>query len=255
MTDTTADPVRRGAWSLIASPVLAQRLAAVGFDWICLDAQHGGWDRGSMLHAFRGIAGTGTVMVRVAELDAAQIGAALDLGAAGVIVPMVEDAAAAALAARAGRYPPRGARSWGPIAPSWGAAAPSAAEADTRTRIWPMIETSGALDGVEEIAAVDGIDGLFVGPFDLALALGIDLDTLIADRADDAPLPRIVAAARRAGIDAGAFAGSAERAAALAAIGFDWLAVATDTGIIDDGAARALAPNRADGPGSAASGY
>ena len=240
MSDTTAPALERGVWSLVASPVLAQRLSHAGFDWMCLDAQHGGWDRASLLEAMRGARGPARVMVRVGRLDPAAIGAALDAGAAGVIVPMIEDAADAAAAARAGRYPPRGDRSWGPIAPSWGAQAPSADEADRRARIWTMIETRGGLDAIEAIAAVDGVDGLFVGPFDLALALGVDVDALIADTAPDAPLRRIVRVGRAAGLELGVFAGTTARAAEFAALGFDRIAVATDLGLLDVGTAAAL---------------
>jgi 4-hydroxy-2-oxoheptanedioate aldolase len=107
------------------------------------------------------------------------------------------------------------------------------------------VETAGAVAAVAGIAAVRDLDMVFVGPFDLALALGRDVDELLADTAEDAPLPRIVRACREAGVLPGAYAGSPGRAAALRAHGFAWIAVTTDTGVLQLGgkAARAaLAP-------------
>jgi 4-hydroxy-2-oxoheptanedioate aldolase len=103
-----------------------------------------------------------------------------------------------------------------------------------------MIETAEALADLDAILAVDGIDGVFVGPYDLSIALGVTLEELLAASAPDAPLRRIAAACAAAGVRAGAFAGTPARGAQLAALGFTNLAIATDTGILDVGAASML---------------
>jgi len=218
-----------------------RRIADAGFDWLCLDQQHGLIDRARLAEIVRGIGdGAPEIAVRVAALDAAEIGFALDIGATIVIIPMIEHADDARAAVNAALYPPRGRRSWGPIAPLWMHDAPTAAEAHHRTRVWAMIETRGALDQLDEILQVDGLDGVFLGPNDLSLALGTTLDALLADSGPDAPLPRIVAACRRAGLTLGAYGADAGRTARLAELGFEFIAVTTDVAIVDAGAALAL---------------
>lgn len=124
----------------------------------------------------------------------------------------------------------------------WGGAAPSAAGADPE--VWVMLETPEGLRAAEQILAVPGVSAVFVGPFDLSIGLGIELDELLA--ADDdghhspAALPAIVAAARRAGKHTGAFAGDLARAERLRALGFERVAVVTDGTLLAHGAAAVL---------------
>ena len=218
-----------------------RRIAGAGFDWLCLDQQHGLLDRARVAELLRGADdGWPEIAVRVAALNAAEIGFALDVGATIVIIPMIENADDARHAVNASLYPPRGRRSWGPIAPLWMRDAPTAAEAHERTRVWVMIETQGALEQLDEILSVDGLDGVFLGPNDLSLALGTTLDALLADSRPDAPLARIVAACRQAGLRLGAYGADPERTARLAELGFEFIAVTTDVGIVDAGAALAL---------------
>lgn len=241
-----------GAWLTLTDPLAGYLLASAGFSWLCIDEQHGGAgpaDTAALIGAATAAtAGSGPaaeVLVRVPWNRPEHIGRALDSGARGVIVPMVDSAAEAADAAAACRYPPRGRRSWGPS--RTGYAVPGAglvSESNDRVLCLVMIETPAALDRVEEIAAVPGVDGIFVGPFDLSIALGRPVDDVLADGAPDAPLPRIIAACRAAGVVAGAYAGSVERAATLRERGFDLLAVASDTELLQS-AARAAATEAA----------
>ena len=178
----------RGVWTFTADVDLLRRLAASGFDWVALDAQHGPVDRAALHAAGRGLADAGTALVvRVPAVDPVWIGAALDAGATAVVVPSVTGRADAVLAARASRYPPEGDRSWGPFAPLWGGAAPDPAAANAAVRCLVMVETVGALADVDRIAATPGVDGLFVGPLDLALALGTTVDGLLDDRSERQP--------------------------------------------------------------------
>jgi 4-hydroxy-2-oxoheptanedioate aldolase len=236
-----ADP-SRGIWTFTADVDLLRRLATSGFDWVAVDAQHGPVDRAGLHAVGRALDGAGaSLVVRVPAVDPVWIGAALDAGAAAVVVPSVTDAADAVLAARASRYPPEGDRSWGPFAPSWGGRAPDPAAANAAVRCLVMVETVGALADVDTIAATPGVDGLFVGPLDLALALGTSVDALLDDRSDGNPLGTVVAAAQRHGILVAAFAGSPANARRLRAHGIHALAVTTDLAVVAEGVRALLA--------------
>ena len=255
MTDPAARPSRgqglartsRGVWTFSADVDLLRRLALCGFDWLALDAQHGPVDRAALHAIGRALGDAGAAFaVRVPAVDGAWIGAALDAGAAAVVVPSVTGAADAVLAARASRYPPVGDRSWGPLPPVWGGTAPDAATANDAVQCLVMVETPGALADVDEIAGTPGVDGLFVGPFDLALGLGTTVDALLDDHAPGNPLGAVVAAAARHGILVGAFAGSPVAAQRLRAHGIRCLAVTTDLAVVAEGSRALLAAD--DGP-------
>lgn len=237
--------VRAGVWATLGDARTTLALERSGFGWVGVDAQHGHFDDAALrlLFALRHVV-TAPVLVRVAAGDPALIGRALDAGADGVIVPLVEDAAQAEAAVSAAHHPPRGTRSWGPLPGTHGAAS---GQGDApRPLCAVMVETARAVTDVAAIAATPDVDMVFVGPFDLALALGRDVDDLLADTAEDAPLPRIARACRDAGVLLGAYAGSPARAAALQAQGASWIAVATDTGVLQLGseAARAAPTGR-----------
>lgn len=236
-----ADP-SRGIWTCTADVDLLRRLAALGFDWLAVDAQHGPVDRAALHVVGRALADAGAALVvRVPAVDPVLIGAALDAGATAVIVPSVTGRSDAVLAARACRYPPEGNRSWGPFAPLWGGTAPEGAVANGAVRCLVMVETAGALADVDAIAATSGVDGLFVGPLDLALALGTTVDGLLADRSTGNPLGAVVAAAQRHGILVAAFAGTPANAGRLRAHGIRCLAVTTDVAVVATGARAVLA--------------
>ncbi|WP_165063271.1 HpcH/HpaI aldolase family protein [Marisediminicola senii] len=230
--------VLTGAWSTMTDPFSAAILATAGYDWICIDEQHGSAtpDRSVDLIGVAAAAGANT-LVRVAANRPELIGRALDSGAAGVIVPMVQSAMDAAAAARASRYAPQGQRSWGPARALYSAGATDTAATNDAVTCLVMVETPDAVAQVDAIATTEGIDGIFVGPFDLSIALGIGVDELVGDRSPSAPLPSIVAACEAAGIAAGVYAGSVERAVALAAIGFTVIAVGSDADLLGTAAA------------------
>lgn len=221
-----------GGWSILRSPGAALALAASGVDWICLDAQHGEHDDASVRELCRLLSGRVQVLVRPPANDVAWIGRALDLGADGVIVPMVNSADEAARAVAACRYPPAGGRSWGPLL--GGYTDPGATPAAICS---VMVETGDALVAVDELVATPGVDEIFVGPFDLALALGTTVDKLLAAEGPADPLPRIIAAAHRKNLPVRVFGASVERSRALLALGFDAVAVVTDVAALTSGAA------------------
>jgi len=230
-----------GVWCRLGEPLTVVQIARGGPAWLCLDAQHGAYDDASVVATMRALTTVTErppVAVRVAGLSDSLIGRALDAGADIVVVPMIETSDEASAAVRAAHYPPLGRRSWGPMSDLWGGEPPSSS--DATTALWVMIETQAGLDAADEILGVPGVDGVFVGPFDLAIGLGRDVaDLLAADDPAD-PLPRIVAAARRAGKGAGAFAGGPGRGAQLRALGFTRVAVTTDQSLIAAGLAAAL---------------
>lgn len=232
----------RGVWTFTADVDLLRRLAGSGFDWVAVDAQHGPVDRAALHAIGRGLADAGApFLVRVPSVDATWIGAALDAGAAAVVVPSVTGTADAVVAARASRYPPLGERSWGPFPPLWGGAAPDPTTANDEVRCWVMVETPGALADVDAIAATPGVDGLFIGPLDLAQGLGTSVDAVLDDHGPGNPLGVVVAAAERHDVLVAAFAGTPANARRLRAHGIRCLAVTTDVAVVAEGSRALLA--------------
>jgi 2-keto-3-deoxy-L-rhamnonate aldolase RhmA len=224
---------------------MVARLARLGFDWVCLDAQHGGYSRSEIVEVARGFPhGTAELVVRVPSCDFAAIGAALDAGAGTVIVPQIDSSADARRAVAATFYPPVGERSWGQLGRIWGAATLTVEEANNSTTCAVMIESAAALEAVEEIAAVDGVDQLFVGPYDLSLTLGTTVPALLDDDSEASPLTRIVQAATAYGRTVGGFAGTPELAERFRERGISCVAVASDLWITAEGARAALLRSR-----------
>jgi 4-hydroxy-2-oxoheptanedioate aldolase len=230
-----------GVWCDDASPGMVARLARLGFDWVCLDAQHGGYSRSEIIEVARSFPlGDTELVVRVSSCDFAAIGAALDAGASAVIIPQIDSVAEARRAVAATFYPPVGGRSWGQLGRIWGGATVTAEEANSSTTCAVMIESAAALQSVEEIAAVDGVDQLFVGPYDLALTLGTTVAALLDDDSESSPLTRIVQAATTYGRTVGGFAGTPELAERFRERGISCVAVASDLWITAEGARAAL---------------
>lgn len=219
-------------WLSLGSEALAEIAAEARPDVIVLDAQHGLWDVHSTHAALGMIAPMCTPIVRVADNSATSIGLALDAGAQGVIVPLVETAEQAARAVRAARYPPHGERSGGGIRPL---ADFKAYWEDCRDNILVsvMIETRLGSESVAEIAAVPGIDLIFIGTGDLLLSLGFGADIEVA-------IQSISAAARSANVPCGIFTIDAGAAQARLAQGFALVVAETDLRLAREGIAASL---------------
>lgn len=219
-----------GYWSVIDSPVSTEWLAHLGWDYIALDLQHGLIGYSGMLAGITAIdaAHGPAALVRVEANNATVIGRALDAGAAGVIVPLVDTATDAAAAVSAATYPPSGIRSYGPMR-SQLRIGPDPAAANRDTVVLAMIETPQGLANVEEICAVPGLDGVYVGPSDLRLAVGGSSPTdPSVDAEFDAALVRVQKAAAAAGITAGIHTASGSIAAQRLSEGFTLATVASD---------------------------
>jgi 4-hydroxy-2-oxoheptanedioate aldolase len=233
------------AWCSLPYPIVAEMLGREGFAAVTLEAQHGLWDTASLLTGVAAVRQAGAApIVRVPVNDFALASRVLDFGAEGLIAPMINTAADARAFAAAAKYPPVGERSWGPHRATMLAGLPDQSvylrEANDHVITLAMIETRTALTNLDAIVDTPGIDGLFLGPSDLSIALsdGKTLDPLSKDV--ERELDRIVATAQRAGKIPGAFCHTAERAAALAQRGMRFLAVMSDLAMLRAGAGAAI---------------
>ena len=202
---------------------------------IVLDLQHGLWERGTVEAA---IASTGQrvpVIARCADNTHAAIAQALDAGAASVLVPLIETVDDARRALDASRYPPRGSRSAGGVRPLLGGVA-AMLEADTQVSVGLMIETVAGVENAQAIAALPGIDYLFIGTGDLSLSRGSsDPDVIGHDCA------QVLAAARAHGLPCGIYTGSAEAARQAHGQGYRMAVAASDIDLLKQGLQSALA--------------
>lgn len=228
-------------WMMIADPFANLVFARGGWDSVTLDAQHGLFDAAAIARTLMALsADAPRRLVRVRANDPGLIGQALDAGADGVIVPLVDGVEDARRAARAALYPPGGGRSFGPSLAALRAGAPPYGEGARRTELLAMIETREGLEAVEAIARVDGVTGLYVGPSDLGLALGLAPGS---DREEPQMLDayrRILAAARAAAKSAGIFCASPDYARRMVDLGFSLVTVTSDTALLGTGAAAAV---------------
>ena len=219
-----------GYWVVTDNPVGTERLARVGYDYVALDTQHGLIGYQGMLTGLLAIDASGSAVgvVRVEANHATAIGKALDAGAAAVIVPLINTAADATAAVAATRYPPAGIRSYGPMRSAL-RIGPTPAEVDESVLVFAMIETPQGLANVEEIAATPGLDGLYIGPSDLTLALGGQTSTDPAVAKEfDAALDRIRASCDSNGIIPAIHTATGNLAQQRIAAGFRFVSVASD---------------------------
>jgi len=235
-----AGDVTLGAWCMIPSALTAEGLGKAGFDWVLVDMQHGCMDYGTASEMIRAIDLSPAVpLARVPWNDPGIIGRVLDAGALGVVIPMIQTVDDARRAVEACLYPPQGRRSFGPIRVGMRDGPGYFAGANARVAVIPMIETAEAFANVDAIAAVPGVDALFVGPYDLSVALGLPPGENDGVAVFDQALATVVAAARKAGI-APAILSSAGTAARRIEQGFQMISVATDISTLTAAAGAAL---------------
>ena len=231
-----------GLWCSTANAALGEYAASVDPDFILWDQQHGLVTDGDLAQCFRGVLGTTIApLARVAANDLTLIGRALDAGAYGVVVPLVNSAAEAAAAARACRYPPDGERSFGPnrIALVMGGLNPKKLG---EVACIVMVETAAGLANVDAIAATPGVDAILIGPSDLAIGLGLAPDDRGPTHA--AAVKRVADSCRAHGIAAGIVLGDGATARRHLDLGFQFINVATDLGLIMNGLRTELAVAR-----------
>ncbi|WP_069868423.1 HpcH/HpaI aldolase family protein [Streptomyces malaysiensis] len=237
-----------GYWVVLDDPIATERLARLGYDYVAVDAQHGliGYTgiRNAMLAIDAGA--TSAAMARVEQNDPFAIGRVLDAGATGVIVPLIDSAEDAAAAVRATRYPPEGRRSYGPMRAQL-RVGPGPAEANESVLLLAMIETPQGLRNVAEICATPGLDGIYVGPSDLRLAVGGETSTDPAvDEVFEQAVEKIAKAAEAAGIAAGIHTPNGEVARRRLEQGYTFASVASDLVHLEQAAKAHLSAARGD---------
>lgn len=227
-----------GGW--ITGPTLLgpEEFARAGYDYVGFDAQHGYLDDADIAGVLRRLEHVpiGTA-VRLPNADAAPIGRVADAGADAVVIAMIESADQAAAAVAATRYPPAGVRSFGPLRASLGR---DTAVLESRVKVFAMIETAAALSGLREICAVEGLAGLYVGPADLALSMGVEVVGATKHPAVIDAISRIHAAATVAGLVTGIHAGDGATGRAMAKLGFRMITLAAESQALRRGAAEYL---------------
>ena len=240
-----------GLWMTVPGSIGAEIFAGAGVDYVCVDQQHGVIDYDSMVPMFQAIRAEGTAPItRVLSNDPFLIMKALDAGAWGVIVPLVNRAEDAARAVSACRYPPRGIRSYGPVRAAGVIGSRDPEELGGEVLCLVMVETREALERVEEITSTPGVDGVYIGPSDLALSLGLPPTLDVTEDAHIQAVNMIREACHRNGIAAGIHAPSGEWARKHAEAGFDIVTVATDAALLRAAASRELTVARVEaGPG------
>jgi 4-hydroxy-2-oxoheptanedioate aldolase len=220
----------------MGSPTLAGLVARCGFDFVLVDYQHGDWDDASALAAFRAISlSTAVPVARVRQNDFYAIGRALDRGALGIVVPMVNSVDEARAAAFAVRYPPQGGRSFADsLAVHYGADYETWANREVFLAV--QIETALAAERAEEILGVDGVDGCWIGPSDLARSMGVGVGTPAHQEA----VLRVLDACHTTGKFPGIYTPNATVARNRIAQGFLFVTATDDGGLIAEGAQNVL---------------
>jgi 4-hydroxy-2-oxoheptanedioate aldolase len=224
-----------GASAVLGSPLAAELLARAGFDFVVVDCQHGNWEDDTALQGFRAISlGAAVAMARVRRNDFYAIGRLLDRGCLGIIVPLVNSAAEARAAAQAVRYPPRGGRSWGPFLASY-LGADYGDWANDEVFLAVQIESAQAVEQAEEILAVDGVDGCWIGPKDLARSMGVDVNIPAGRQAHEAAILQVLAASRKTHKIPGIDASGEANAQRWLEPGFQFVTVTSDAKLLSSG--------------------
>ena len=222
-----------GCWLTLCSPVVAETMAQVGFDWLVMDAEHSPLGFETMVNCFRAIQLGGAVpMARVPWNDTVWIQRTLDAGALGLVVPMMNTAEQARSAVANMRYATKGQRSYGSsrVAPY--------VEGDYRTwtednlAIIVMIETVQAVENAESILSVEGVDGCYIGPSDLALSMGLTFADTGPGTAHEAAMMEVLRAAKAVGKAPGKQCASGEETSLRIAQGFQFVGLSSDAGLL-----------------------
>ena len=234
LKDRWSDRTALGAWMFLREPMTAESAARMGYDYVVVDLQHGVASEPEALAMMQAAEAAGAIPVaRVSTNHPTTIGRALDAGALAVIVPMVNDAEGARAAVSACRYAPEGTRSYGPVAAISRYSDDYARVANRTVACIVMIETAEALDNLDQILSVPGIDAVYVGPVDLSLTLGLPPETDHDDVRFTGAIDAILAACSRHGVvpgihaDAGLAAKWTARGFRMVTVGYDQLSVLT----------------------------
>jgi 4-hydroxy-2-oxoheptanedioate aldolase len=232
-----AGQVQIGLWSSLCSPIAAEIVADAGFDWILLDTEHSPNEIPDLFGQLQAVArGTATPIIRPAWNDAVLAKRALDIGAQTLLFPYVQNAEEARRAVESTRYPPQGIRgvSVAARASRYGRTPGYLTKANSEICVLVQVETRIALDNLESIAKVEGVDGVFIGPSDLAASLGHlgNPQHETVQKAIHEAVDRLKALGKPAGI----LTGNQEEAKRYIDWGFLFVAVGADVGLLAKGA-------------------
>jgi 4-hydroxy-2-oxoheptanedioate aldolase len=244
-------------WLSIPSTYSAEIAGYAGFDTVLVDLQHGMIDFQKAMEMLQAISSTpATPIVRSTTLDPAQIMHLLDAGAYGVVCPMISTAEQAELFVSACRYPARGNRSFGPARGTLFGGADYYEHADAHVLTFAMIETVEGLKNLAAILKTDSLDGIFIGPNDLSLALGCKPGSDFTEKVVIEAIERVRAATKAAGKFIGIYTASGEAGAKRIAQGFDMVTVGNDASQLT-GAMKAAnaAAKSASAAGASKTGY
>ncbi|MEM1553143.1 MAG: aldolase/citrate lyase family protein [Candidatus Bathyarchaeia archaeon] len=218
-----------GSWICLNSPLIANVMAEAGFEWLTIDTEHGVMDYREMVEMIRAILSTQTVpIVRVAWNDPSLIKRALDAGAMGIIVPMVMSAEEAIKSVEAVRFPPKGKRSVVGVAAEILHGSDYIELANEQILLAVQIEHIDAVACADEICAVEGVDVIFIGPYDLAASMGL-LGTEFKQNFNwKSAVQKVLDSARKAKKAAGIHAQTVEEAISYIRQGFQFVALGSD---------------------------
>lgn len=229
---------RWGGWVTGPTLIGPDEFARAGYDYVGFDAQHGYLDDAAIAAMLRHLEHVPiATAVRLPNADPAPIGRVLDAGADAVIIAMIESADQAAAAVAATRYPPAGIRSFGPLRASLGHDPTALAE---RAGVFAMIETAAAVSGIEDICAVAGLTGIYVGPADLAISMGADAVGATRNDIVLEAIGRIHRVASAAGLITGIHASDGSTGKRMAQLGFQMITLASESHALRRGAAEHL---------------
>lgn len=232
-----------GGWVVGPTAMGPEEYARTGYDYVGFDTQHGYLDDADVASMLRRLEHVPVATaVRLPSAAPAPIGRVLDAGADAVIIAMVETPEQAAAAVAAARYAPAGVRSFGPLRASLGV---DAADLEARASVYVMIETAASLLALDEICAVPGLSGVYVGPADLAISMGHGLAEMTTAPAMIDAIDSIQRAAAAAGLVAGIHAGDGRTGKAMAQRGFRMITLASESQALRRGATEHL--READG--------
>ena len=233
------------AWLSANSPYQAEAFSHAGYDAVTVDLQHGMFGIDGAISLLQAVsAGPSMPMARTSTLDFAVIGKLLDAGAYGIICPSIDTAEQAARLVSYCRYPPTGIRSFGPSRGLLYGGPDYVEHADAEILVWAMVESATALADVDHIVATPGLDGIYVGPNDLALSLGVTPGLAVLPDVVEQALARILQATHDTGRLAGIYCADGAQARRLAELGWDLVTPGSDIALIKQAAASAIAEVR-----------
>jgi 4-hydroxy-2-oxoheptanedioate aldolase len=230
-----------GAWLSSCSTFAAEQMASAGFDWLVVDGEHSPVDLQTMVQMFQAISTSDTIpMARVHWNDPVQIKRILDGGAYGVVIPWVNTRAEAEQAVAACRYPPEGQRGFGPWRGALYGGSDYVQHANEEIACIVQIETVGAVERIDQILSVPGIDATMIGPADLAMDMGIPVLPDNPHEDHRALCNAVLEACQKHGVAPGIFTSGPAEGKRRAEEGWRYLAIGSDSQYMMQGAASAL---------------